>query len=99
MRFRRLAPDARAPPQGDGTTSIVLFTGELLKYAERFIGDGVHPRILVDGFDLAKDRVAKFLDTFKVERAEVYEDRELLLNVARTSLRSKLRPEVCARLR
>lgn len=84
--------------QGDGTTSTVLFTGELLKYADRFIGDGVHPRILVDGFDIAKERVVKFLDTFKVERLEAYEDRELLLNVAKTSLRSKLRPEVCAGL-
>ena len=80
--------------QGDGTTSIVLFTGELLKYADRFIGDGVHPRIIVEGFDIAKARTVEFLEKFKVERAEVYEDRERLLNVARTSLRSKLRVEV-----
>jgi len=83
---------------GDGTTSIVLFTGELLKYAERFIGDGVHPRILVDGFDLAKERVSKFLDTFKVEKIDLHEDRELLLSVAKTSLRSKLRPELADQL-
>lgn len=33
---------------GDGTTSSVLFTGELLKQAERYIADGLHPRLLVE---------------------------------------------------
>jgi T-complex protein 1 subunit zeta len=41
---------------GDGTTSIVLFVGELLKQAERFISEGIHPRVITDGFDLAKKR-------------------------------------------
>ena len=33
---------------GDGTTSNVLFTGELLKQAERPLGEGLHPRVVVD---------------------------------------------------
>ncbi len=80
--------------QGDGTTSIVLFTGELLKLAERYISDGVHPRIIADGFDLAKTRVNTLLDSLKMAKTDLHEDRELLLNVARTSLRTKLRVEV-----
>ena len=39
---------------GDGTTSTVLLIGELLKQAEIQIGDGLHPRIIAEGFDLAK---------------------------------------------
>jgi len=39
---------------GDGTTTNVLFIGEIMRQAERYIGDGVHPRILVDGMELAK---------------------------------------------
>ena len=39
---------------GDGTTSIVLLVGELLKQSERFIGEGLHPRLVTEGFDLAK---------------------------------------------
>lgn len=33
---------------GDGTTSNVLFTGELLSQAERYLTEGLHPRVLVE---------------------------------------------------
>ena len=39
---------------GDGTTSNVILIGELLKQAERYISDGLHPRIVTEGYDLAK---------------------------------------------
>jgi len=39
---------------GDGTTSTVLLIGELLKQADRYIGEGLHPRVITDGYDLAK---------------------------------------------
>ena len=39
---------------GDGTTSNVLLIGELLKQAERFISEGVHPRVLTEGIELSK---------------------------------------------
>ena len=39
---------ASLPARRDGTTSIVCFTGELMKQAERFINEGVHPRVLVE---------------------------------------------------
>ena len=52
--------------QGDGTTTSVLLVGELLKQAERFLSEGLHPRVIAEGYDLAKDRVLEFLDTFKV---------------------------------
>lgn len=32
----------------DGTTSTVLFIGELMKQAERYLGEGLHPRVIVD---------------------------------------------------
>lgn len=47
---------------GDGTTSVVLMVGELLKQADRYITEGLHPRIIVDGYEIAKD------ETLKVER-------------------------------
>lgn len=39
---------------GDGTTSIVLFVGELLKQSESLLAEGLHPRVISDGFHLAK---------------------------------------------
>ncbi|KAJ3167547.1 T-complex protein 1 subunit zeta, partial [Irineochytrium annulatum] len=76
---------------GDGTTSNVLLIGELLKQAERFISEGLHPRVVTEGFEIAKKEALSFLETFKVKREM---DRELLLNVARTSLRTKVRTEL-----
>lgn len=39
---------------GDGTTSTVLLIGEMLKQAEIQIQEGLHPRLIAEGFDLAK---------------------------------------------
>ncbi|CAG8621325.1 7630_t:CDS:10 [Dentiscutata erythropus] len=80
---------------GDGTTSIVLLVGELMKQSERYISEGLHPRIITEGFDLARNEALEFLDKFKVERSI---DRELLVNVARTSLRTKVHPSLADKL-
>lgn len=39
---------------GDGTTSIVMLVGEFMRQAERHIAEGLHPRIITEGFELAK---------------------------------------------
>ncbi|KAL8427399.1 hypothetical protein Efla_006430 [Eimeria flavescens] len=76
---------------GDGTTSNVIFIGELLRQAERFVAEGVHPRLLCSGFDKARQRTLELLDELKVPvSVSPRPDRELLLSVARTSLRTKL---------
>ncbi|KAI9492208.1 T-complex protein 1 zeta subunit [Zychaea mexicana] len=73
---------------GDGTTSIVLLVGELLKQAERYVSEGLHPRVITEGYDIAKKEALKFLEEFKTPKVE--SDRELLVSVARTSLRTKV---------
>ena len=80
---------------GDGTTSVVLLVGELLKQADRYIAEGLHPRIITDGYEIAKNETLKFLDGFKVQRDI---DRELLLSVARTSLSTKLNATLAEKL-
>jgi hypothetical protein len=74
---------------GDGTTSNVLLTGELMKQAERWLVEGVHPRVLVEGFELAREKTLEFLHTFKQPLTEEECTRELLVEVARTSIRTK----------
>lgn len=32
---------------GDGTTSVTLLTGELLKEAKPFVDEGIHPQIII----------------------------------------------------
>ncbi|KAH9924861.1 chaperonin-containing T-complex zeta subunit Cct6 [Fomitopsis serialis] len=72
---------------GDGTTSVVLLVGELLKQADRYISEGVHPTVIAAGFDLAKKEALAFLETFK-RPSKV--DRATLINVAHTSLATKV---------
>ncbi len=77
---------------GDGTTSNVLFTGELLRQAARHLSEGLHPRVVVEGFELARDRCLKFIEGFKapVDAKEALGGSDLLMTVARSSLRTKL---------
>ncbi|CAN6574476.1 unnamed protein product [Malus baccata var. baccata] len=76
---------------GDGTTSTVLFIGELMKQSERYIDEGMHPRVLVDGFEIAKRATLQFLEKFKTPVVMGDEpDKEILKMVARTTLRTKL---------
>ena len=77
---------------GDGTTSNVLFIGELMRQAERYLGEGVHPRILVDGIELAKKETLAFLEKSRIEKPDV--SKELLLEVARSSLMTKVHPSI-----
>lgn len=76
---------------GDGTTSVVLLVGELLKQAERYTQEGVHPRILADGIEVAKAELTTFLDNFKKPFASGSTPaHEVLVSVAYTSLATKL---------
>ncbi|TYJ54233.1 T-complex protein 1, zeta subunit [Cryptococcus floricola] len=80
---------------GDGTTSVVLLVGELLKQADRYIQEGVHPRVVGDGFDIAKKEALSFLDSF---RQTPKLDRANLISVANTSLSTKLHTRLATKL-
>merc|ERR1719224_415140 len=77
---------------GDGTTSAVLIVGELMKQAERHLSDGVHPRLLTEGIELAKTRVLEFIDSSRIEMDT--SQRNLLLQIAQASLRTKMHQEL-----
>lgn len=80
---------------GDGTTSVVLLVGELLKQADRYISEGVHPTVIGEGFDIAKKEALAFLDKFK---RPVNLDRATLINVAYTSLATKVNSALAKQL-
>lgn len=60
------ASTAQDDMTGDGTTSTVLLIGELLKQADILLSEGLHPRILTDGFDLARAEAINILDSMKI---------------------------------
>ena len=43
----------------------MLLIGDLLKQSERYLTEGLHPRVLVEGFEIAKRASLEFLETFK----------------------------------
>ena len=77
---------------GDGTTSVCLLAGELLKQVKGFVEDGVHPQVLIRGF---RDANAVALARLKelaipIDRADAARTRDMLLKCAGTALNSKL---------
>merc|ERR1712226_459656 len=80
---------------GDGTSQLICFIGELLKQADGYIADGVHPRLINDGFRLASDQAKKAIEKLSVAKEM---SRDVLLQVARTSLRTKLDAELADKL-
>lgn len=77
---------------GDGTTSVVLLAGEILKEAKPFVEDGVHPQIIIRAYRQAATlALAKIKEiSVKIRRENQAEFRSLLEKCAATSLSSKL---------
>lgn len=80
---------------GDGTTSTVVLIGELLKKAEHLLVEGLHPRTILDGYDIAKAELMEWIESQKVA---LKFDRELLVSVARCSVLTKLPEKVAANI-
>ena len=82
------AATAQDDTVGDGSSSNVLFIGELFMQSFRYVQEGIHVSHLVDGIELAKKKSLEFLEECKYKPEKI--DREFLLNAARTALRTKL---------
>jgi len=78
---------------GDGTTSTVLLIGEFLKQADLYITEGLHPRVVCEGFDKAKEKALQVLDEMKITLTDA-ERKEVLTAVSRTSLGTKVHPSM-----
>jgi len=77
---------------GDGTTSVVLTAGELLRQAKQFIDEGMHSQIIIKGYreamKLCIDRIKEI--SVKIADKSDEEKRDLLVKCAMTSLNSKI---------
>lgn len=74
---------------GDGTTSVVIIAAELLKNADELVKQKIHPTSIISGYRLACKEAVKFI---KDQLSIPFDDlgSESLLNVAKTSISSKL---------
>lgn len=76
---------------GDGTTSVCVLAGELLRQAEKLLEKSLHPQTIITGFRIATDAAAAALEKSAVDNGSDPEQfRRDLLNIARTTLSSKV---------
>jgi thermosome len=73
---------------GDGTTSAVILAGALLEKAEELIDKGVHPTVIVEGYNKAARKAVEFLEEFAEKISPT--NKEWLIKIARTSMQTKL---------
>ena len=73
---------------GDGTTSVVVMAGALLRASQELLGKGIHAAQISDGFQVALDKAKEIIDGMAVPIS--LDDRETLINNAVTCLSSKV---------
>jgi T-complex protein 1 subunit alpha len=73
---------------GDGTTSVVIFAAELLKRANELVQSNIHPTSIITGYRKAMRQSITYIQE---NLSQTVNDlgRDILLQVARTSLSSK----------
>lgn len=80
---------------GDGTTTVAVMAGELLKEAEKLVHAKIHPQIIIAGWRKARDVAKKVLMEISRDNSASEEDfKKDLKNIAFTTLSSKLTLDV-----
>lgn len=77
---------------GDGTTSVTLFAGELLKESKSFIEEGMHSSVIIKGY---REAMQKSIDRIREVSIKIADNstesrRDILKKCAQTSLNSKI---------
>ena len=76
---------------GDGTTTVVVLAGELLREAEKLVTQKIHPQIIISGYRQARDRARETLIKISMNnKDDKVQFRQDLVNIAMTTLSSKL---------
>ena len=72
---------------GDGTTTAVILTGELLKTAGELLDQNIHPTVICSGYKIAAEKATEVLN--KMAMPIKSGDKKTLRNIAMTSMASK----------
>ncbi len=63
---------------GDGTTSVVLFAGELLNQSKQFIEEGMHPSVIIKSYREAMSKCIERIREVSIKIAEDGDRRDIL---------------------
>jgi thermosome len=72
---------------GDGTTTAVILTGELLKYAGDLLDQNIHPTVICGGYKIAAEKAIETLNKLAIPIKAG--DKKTLKDIAMTSMASK----------
>lgn len=72
---------------GDGTTTAVVFAGELLKNAEQLLDKEVHPTVITKGYSIAAVKANEILENMAFD--VFLKDKDVLKNIAITAITGK----------
>ncbi len=72
---------------GDGTTTAVVVTGELLKKSEQLLEQNIHPTMIIRGFRQAKIKALEILQ--KISEDITIDDTDTLEKIAMTAMTGK----------
>ena len=76
---------------GDGTTTVAVLAGELLREAEKLVDKKIHPQTIIKAYRAARDKSLEVLTAQAMDNSsnkeQLYQD---LINIAKTTLSSKL---------
>lgn len=76
---------------GDGTTTVAVLAGELLREGEKLVNQKIHPQHIINGWRKARDCAQQTLNFIARDNSKNdAKFKEDLLNIARTTLSSKL---------
>ena len=74
---------------GDGTTTAVIISGELLNRAQELIEKKVHPTVIIDGYRKAAEKALETLEKIAI-KVDVDSSSDYLKKAAMTAMASKL---------
>ncbi|MCX8158091.1 MAG: TCP-1/cpn60 chaperonin family protein [Candidatus Diapherotrites archaeon] len=72
---------------GDGTTTAVVFAGEILHNAEKLLDDEIHPSIIIKGYRLAAQKAKEVYES--ISESISIKDKDILRDIALTSMTGK----------
>ena len=74
---------------GDGTTSVVILAAELLRQGNELVRSGLHPTLVISGYNLAKRECCKFIAEHMAQQVSEL-GMECIVQSAKTSMSSKI---------
>jgi T-complex protein 1 subunit beta len=76
---------------GDGTTSVAVLCGELLRQAEELVAQRIHPQTIVAGWRMARTFAREAMEAAAIDNSnDADKFRQDLFLIARTTLSSKV---------